>query len=132
MEDFPTPMLVVAALLRDREGRLLLQQALPGKAHEGLWELPGGKVDPGETPRAALAREIEEELGLTLDPEAMIPAGFADGPGSNGRPPIVLILYNCPQWSGAPAALDGQQWGWFDRAQVAALTLAPLDRSLLG
>src|SRR5205085_8233798 len=61
MENFPTLVPVVAGMNSDSEGRILLQQALPGKRHAGLWELPGGKVDPGETPRAALVREISEE-----------------------------------------------------------------------
>ena len=78
MEEIPTFVPVVAALIRDGEGRILLQQALPGKRHAGLWELPGGKVDRGETPRGALVREIDEELGITLEAEALLPAGFTD------------------------------------------------------
>ena len=76
------------------------EQALPGKRHAGLWEVPGGKVDPGETPRAALVREIGEELGLVLDPAALAPAGFVDEPALAGRNPIVLMLYSCWVWGG--------------------------------
>ena len=121
---------MVAALIRDGEGRVLLQRALPGKRHAGLWEFPGGKVDPGETPRAALAREIAEELGIALGEEGMAPAGFADERGGEGAPALVLFLYTCDAWSGEPAALDGQEWGWFAPVDLAALPLAPMDRTL--
>jgi 8-oxo-dGTP diphosphatase len=131
MEDFPTLIPVVAALIRDDAGRILLQQALPGKRHAGRWEVPGGKVDPGETPRAALVREIGEELGIALDSAGLAPAGFADERAEDGRPPIVLMLYTCGRWSGEPAALDGQTWGWFALAEALELPLAPLDRALL-
>ena len=131
MENFPTLVPVVAALIADASGRILLQQALPGKRHAGLWEVPGGKVDPGETPRAALVREISEELGIKLDPAALAPAGFVDDHSAQGRNPIVLMLYTCTVWSGAPEALDGQVWGWFTLAEALGLPLAPLDRTLL-
>lgn len=124
-------MPVVAALVPDAQGRLLLQRALPGKRHAGLWELPGGKVDPGETPRAALLREIKEELGIVLDAAAMAPAGFADEPAQAGRPALVLLLYNCSQWMGPAAALEGQEWGWFQSAEADRMPLAPMDRALL-
>jgi len=126
-----TFMPVVAAAIEDSEGRLLLQQGLPGKPHEGLWEFPGGKVDPGEAPREALAREIAEELGITLDPEAMIPVAFVDGPAPGRHPALVLLLYGCKLWSGVPQALEGQGWGWFTPAEAHAMPLAPLDRELL-
>lgn len=131
MEGNPTFITVVAAGIRDAEGRFLLQQALPGKAHGGLWEFPGGKVEPGETPRRALVREINEELGLALDAHGLEPAGFADEAGSGSRPAIVLIFYICTGWSGDPEARDLQQWGWFDAKSAAELPLAPMDRLLL-
>jgi 8-oxo-dGTP diphosphatase len=132
MANFPTLIPVVAALIRDGEGRILLQQALPGKRHAGLWEAPGGKVDPGESPRSALVREIKEELGITVEPGALLPAGFADEAAHEGRAPIVLLFYTCLTWSGTPASLDGQAWAWFTPAEVRELPLAPLDRELLG
>ncbi|OYW44118.1 MAG: hypothetical protein B7Z33_13340 [Sphingomonadales bacterium 12-68-11] len=123
-------MTVVAAGIRDPAGRFLLQKALPGKAHAGQWEFPGGKVDAGETPRAALIREINEELGLALDPEALEPAGFADESRSGASPPIVLIFYSCVRWEGEPEARESQDWGWFAPKAVSDLPLAPLDRLL--
>lgn len=131
MEEKPTWLAVVAAAIRDAQGRLLLQQALPGKRHAMPWEFPGGKVESGENPRLALAREVHEELGLTLDPAAMRPLGFADEAGAGTRPAIVLFLYDCPVWEGEPAALDGQAFGWFAPGEAGQLPLAPMDRALL-
>jgi 8-oxo-dGTP diphosphatase len=131
MEEKPTWLAVVAAAIRDSDGRVLLQQALPGKAHAGQWEFPGGKVESEENPRHALAREVREELGLRLDPAAMRPLGFADERGSDGRLAIVLFLYDCLAWSGDAEPLDGQSWGWFTLAEADDLALAPMDRALL-
>jgi 8-oxo-dGTP diphosphatase len=131
MEGKPTWLAVVAAAIRDGEGRLLLQQALPGKAHAGMWEFPGGKVESEENPRVALSREVREELGLTLDAAAMHPLGFADEAARDGRPGIVLFLYGCPDWSGHPEALEGQAFGWFTVGEAHGLALAPMDRLLL-
>jgi 8-oxo-dGTP diphosphatase len=131
MEEKPTWLAVVAAAIRDAQGRLLLQQALPGKRHAMLWELPGGKVESEENPRFALAREVREELGLTLDATAMRPLGFADETGFGGQPGIVLFLYDCPNWEREPAALEGQAFGWFAPDEAGRLPLAPMDRALL-
>ena len=119
---------VVALALTDGRGRLLLQQRPEGKRHAGLWEFPGGKVEPGETPRAALVREIAEELAIRLLPADLDPALFAE---EAGAPPIVLMLYTCRRWNGAIAGLEGQDWGWHDRPSARLLDLAPMDRTLL-
>ncbi len=131
LENPPTFLTVVAAAIRDAEGRLLLQKALPNKRHAGLWEFPGGKLENGETPRDSLCREIAEELGLELVAEAMTPAGFAEESASVGDSGIVLLLYNCPSWRGEPEGRDGQRWGWFDAAEADRLPLAGMDRVLL-
>ena len=128
----PTWLLVVAAAIHDAEGRLLLQQRAPGKHHELLWEFPGGKVEAEENPRLALAREIAEELAIELPPAAMRPLGFADEPGDEETGGVVLILYDCPGWTGTACGLEGQAFGWFTPAEAAALDLAPMDRQLLG
>lgn len=127
----PTWLAVVAAAIRDDAGRLLLQQALPGKPHAGLWEFPGGKVEVGENPRFALRREVAEELGLTVDERLMIPAGFADDDAGNQGPAIVLVLYECRAWHGQPQSREGQAWGWFTPAEAADLPMPPIDRALL-
>src|SRR6476469_3795091 len=99
--------MVVAAALVDAEGRVLLQRRAPGRAMAGLWEFPGGKVEIGERPEAALARELREELGIEVDPAALTPAAFAssDSPEGAGRH-MLLLLYLCREWTGDPRPLD--------------------------
>jgi 8-oxo-dGTP diphosphatase len=127
----PTCLLVVAGILRDRDGRMLLQQALPRKPHGHLWEFPGGKVEREENPRLALRRELHEELGVAVDEGLMMPVGFADDPTERGGPAIVLVLYECPSWQGEPQSREGQAWGWFTPAEASALPMPPIDRALL-
>jgi 8-oxo-dGTP diphosphatase len=127
----PTWLLVVAALIRDEAGRILLQQALPGKPHAGQWEFPGGKVETEENPRFALRREVFEELALSLDERQMRPAGFADDAGHDGAPAIVLFLYECARWTGEPQSREGQAWGWFTPQEAADLPMPQIDRALL-
>ncbi len=119
---------MVALALRDGMGRLLLQQRPMGKHHGGLWEFPGGKVEPCEHPRAALCREIAEELGIEIESSDLRPLLAADEPGDL---PIVLILYSCRNWQGEVVGQDGQRWGWFDREQAAQLPMPPMDHDLL-
>ena len=128
MTNIPTWTPVVALALTDAGGRLLLQQRPLGKHHGGLWEFPGGKVETVENPRFALVREIAEELGLTIDPADLSPALITDEAGDRV---IVLFLYTASKWSGDPEGREGQEWGWFTRAEAEALPLAPLDRDLL-
>jgi len=131
VERNPTFLPVVAAAIFDAQGRLLLQQCLPHKRHAGLWEFPGGKVEIGETPRFALCREIDEELGLELLEEHLQPAGFAEEPAADGTQRLVLFLYTCRRWRGRPRAREGQRWGWFTFAEAARLPLPAMDRCLL-
>jgi len=131
VESSPTFILVVAAAIVGADGRLLLQRALPGKRHAGQWEFPGGKVEPAENPGQALVREVREELALTLSAVAMEPAGFAEEAAAGDRPGIVLLLYSCARWSGAPEPREGQEWGWFTPQDAARLDLAAMDRRLL-
>ena len=131
LERKPTFVPVVAAAIRDRAGRLLLQQGLPHKRHAGLWEFPGGKVEIGETPRFALCREVAEELGIELVEDALEPAGFAEEESIDGRPPLVLFLYSSLRWRGEPQALEGQGWGWFTPEEAARLRMPEMDRALL-
>lgn len=126
-----TGVLVVAGAICGPDGRVLLQQRLPGKRHAGLWEFPGGKVEEGESPERALAREIEEELAIAISELGLERLALAGEPASATQPGIVLILYNVPAWSGNPRGVDGQDWGWFSVEEAAALPLAPMDRELL-
>ncbi|ANU08191.1 (deoxy)nucleoside triphosphate pyrophosphohydrolase [Paraurantiacibacter namhicola] len=131
MEKNPTWMAVVAVAMADGARRWLLQQRPAGKHHAGLWEFPGGKVESAESPRRALVREIAEELGVTLDEHALVPAGFAEGTGGSPEMPIVLFLYTCAFPGGAITAHDGQEWRWATAQEAGSLTLAPMDRQLL-
>ncbi len=105
-----------------------------GKAHGGLWEFPGGKIEPGEGVRAALAREIREESGIDVDREAMREIAFAaDEPGDGaGGPPVLLLLLQCPLWHGEATSLEGGEWRWFSPQEIAALPKPPLDARLAG
>jgi 8-oxo-dGTP diphosphatase len=125
--DNPTWLPVVAAAMIDGGGRVLMHRRPPGKAHAGLWEFPGGKVEAHEIPVNALIREISEELAIALDPGAIRPAAFAQsGPGESDIP-IVILLYTATVWLGVPHSTEGGDCGWFDLADVARLEMPPLD-----
>lgn len=128
MEKNPT-MTVVAVALVGGDGRVLLQQRAPDRAMAGLWEFPGGKVEPGETPEAALVREIEEELGLTLAPTALMPACFASAPLGDRH--MLLLLYLCRDWRGEPASLDAAALRWVTTGEMRALPMPPADAPLI-
>ncbi|MBB4618829.1 (deoxy)nucleoside triphosphate pyrophosphohydrolase [Sphingomonas abaci] len=123
-----TIIIVVAAALIDSAGRTLVQQRPPGKAHAGLWEFPGGKVEPGERPDAALARELAEELGLFVEPGALEPIGFVQA-GTPERP-MLLLLHACRDWQGEPAALEATALHWDRPEALAALPMPPADYPL--
>ena len=128
MEKNPT-MTVVAAALLDDDGRILLQQRAPGRAMAGLWEFPGGKVEAGELPEAALARELEEELGIGIAPGDVVPACFASAP-VGGRH-MILLLYLCRRWRGEPAALDASALTWLRPAEMDPQAMPPADAPLI-
>ncbi len=122
-------MLVVAAALVDHEGRVLLQQRLPGRQMAGLWEFPGGKVDEGETPEIALIRELGEELGIETEAACLAPAAFASEP--LGDKHLLLLLYVCRKWRGIPQALDAAALKWVKPGQMSALPMPPADKPLI-
>ncbi len=119
----PTMIPVVAVALVAQSGQVLMQQRRLGGAHGGLWEFPGGKVEPDETPADALIREIAEELGIALDSAALTPLTFATDPGQ----PHVILLYTCRCWSGEPQCLEGEAIGWFAPDALLQLAMPPLD-----
>ena len=131
MEKIPTWIAVVAVALGREDGRWLMHRRPPGKHHGGLWEFPGGKVEPGEVPDSALEREIREELGIALDPVSLAPAAFARSRGENGATPIVILLYSSRRWTGEPRALEGGETGWFLPREIATLAKPPLDVALV-
>ena len=123
---------VVAGALRRADGRWLMHQRPPGKHHAGLWEFPGGKVEPDEIPSQSLVRELREELGICCDPASFTPAGFAETVLPEAGRQIVILLYTVTGWLGEPAALEGGTVGWFTPEQALALPMPPLDVVLAG
>jgi 8-oxo-dGTP diphosphatase len=122
-------LLVVAAALFDGEGRVLLQQRPPGKPMAGLWEFPGGKIEPGETPEAALVRELHEELGIRLREEDLKPATFASAPLAGRH--LLLLLYVSKAWEGAPVAHHATALRWARPEEMRALPMPPADVPLV-
>jgi 8-oxo-dGTP diphosphatase len=134
---------VVAVALVNDAGQILLQKRRLGGMHGGLWEFPGGKVKPAESPEMALIREIREELGIDVEPHSLAPLTFASDPAQppGPREPYVILLYTCRTWIGEPQCLQGEAVGWFSREALAALaaqkgSMPPLDiplaQALLG
>lgn len=122
-----TGMIVVAAALFDDSGRVLLQRRPPGKHHGGLWEFPGGKVEPGESAIDALVREIDEELGIAVLPADLRPLTFATRDHADDGPAMILLLYACHRWAGEPVCEAGAALAWAGKAELARLEKPPLD-----
>ncbi|MFA6114919.1 MAG: (deoxy)nucleoside triphosphate pyrophosphohydrolase [Sphingomonas sp.] len=121
---------VVAVALIDGEGRVLVQRRPAGKMMAGLWEFPGGKVEPGETPEAALIREIAEELGIAISPAELKPAAFASEPLAGRH--LLLLLYICRAWDGMPHALHAEELLWCPPDSLYDLAMPPADLPLIG
>jgi len=125
------PLLVVAAALVDREGRVLMQQRPPGKSLAGLWEFPGGKVEQGETPEAALVRELAEELGLGIDQADLVPFTFATLPPTEKGRALILLLYIVRRWHGVPEAIEASALHWAPPSDLTHLPMPPADVPLV-
>jgi 8-oxo-dGTP diphosphatase len=122
-------VLVAAVALVDTDGRVLLAERPPGKHLAGLWEFPGGKVDSGETPEAALVRELAEELGIDVHETCLAPLTFA----SHAYPDFHLLmpLYVCRKWSGIVTAREGQHLAWVRPARLGDYKMPPADTPLV-
>ncbi|OYU38093.1 MAG: 8-oxo-dGTP diphosphatase MutT [Pseudorhodobacter sp. PARRP1] len=103
-------LLVSAVALIDPEGRVLLAQRPEGKSLAGLWEFPGGKVEPGETPEAALIRELKEELGIDTWKSCLAPLTFASHSYDDFH--LLMPLFACRRWEGIPTPQEGQNLAW--------------------
>jgi 8-oxo-dGTP diphosphatase len=126
----PKPiLLVVACALVDTEGRILLAQRPEGKSMAGLWEFPGGKLDEGETPEAALIRELREELGIETQEACLAPLFFA----SHSYPKFHLLmpLYICRKWQGRAVAREGQNLAWVRPDKLRDYPMPPADVPLV-
>jgi 8-oxo-dGTP diphosphatase len=125
----PPIILVAAVVLIDADGRVLLAERPEGKSMAGLWEFPGGKVQPGETPEAALIRELDEELGIGVHESCLAPFTFA----SHAYPEFHLLmpLYVCRKWTGIAASREGQRLKWVYPAQLPDYPMPPADKPLI-
>ena len=123
-------MAVVAGAIGDGTGRWLLQKRPAGKRHAGLWEFPGGKVEPGETPLHALVRELNEELTIRVTAIAQPAVARAAAAPGEGERAIVIHLYTIDAWDGTPQPEPGAELGWFAAEEIARLRLPPLDSQL--
>ena len=121
-------LLVAACALIDADGRVLLAKRPQGRPMAGLWEFPGGKVEPGETPEAALIRELEEELAIRVTPSCLAPFTFA----SHGYPAFHLLmpLYLCRSWDGEISAQQGQELAWVRASRLSEYAMPPADEPL--
>jgi 8-oxo-dGTP diphosphatase len=122
-------LLVVAAALVDTEGRVLIAQRPPGKQLAGLWEFPGGKLDPGERPEQALARELAEELGIEVATADLAPLTFASHAYEAFH--LLMPLYLCRRWRGEPHAREGQTLAWARPSALDATRMPPADAPLI-
>ncbi len=122
-------VLVSAVALIDRDGRVLIAQRPEGKSMAGLWEFPGGKVEPGETPEAALIRELHEELGIGTWASCLAPLTFA----SHGYEDFHLLmpLYACRKWEGTPVSKEGQALKWVFAKDLRDYPMPPADLPLI-
>ena len=121
-------LLVVACALVDADGRVLLAKRPPGRPLAGLWEFPGGKIEPGETPEGALIRELQEELGIKVTPACLAPFTFASH--SYERFHLLMPLYVCRKWEGVVAALQGQELAWVRALRLGDFAMPPADEPL--
>jgi 8-oxo-dGTP diphosphatase len=118
-------VLVSAVALIDPDGRVLLAQRPEGKSMAGLWEFPGGKVEPDETPEAALIRELQEELGIDTWSSCLAPLTFA----SHGYDDFHLLmpLFACRKWNGTPHEREGQVLKWARASELRDYPMPPAD-----
>jgi 8-oxo-dGTP diphosphatase len=121
-------LLVSACALVDPDGRVLLAKRPAGKPLAGLWEFPGGKIEPGETPEAALIRELEEELGIRIAGKCLAPLTFASH--SYEAFHLLMPLYVCRTWEGEIEARQGQELAWVRAGRLADYAMPPADEPL--
>lgn len=121
-------VLVAACALIDADGRVLLARRPEGKAMGGLWEFPGGKLGDGETPEAALVRELKEELAIDVAPSCLAPVGFASH--DSGDFHLLMPLFICRKWSGQPRPMEAQALAWVRPGEFPSYEMPPADRPL--
>ena len=122
-------LLVTACALVDADGRVLLTQRPEGKSLAGLWEFPGGKVDPGETPEESLIRELHEELGITVKPGCLAPLTFASHTYETFH--LLMPLFICRRYEGIPRPMEGQTLKWVKPKDMRDYPMPPADIPLI-
>ncbi|MBC2836211.1 8-oxo-dGTP diphosphatase MutT [Paragemmobacter straminiformis] len=122
-------VLVSAVALIDADGRVLLAQRPEGKSLAGLWEFPGGKVEPGETPEAALIRELKEELGIDTQASCLAPLTFASHTYESFH--LLMPLFACRRWQGTPHGAEGQNLAWVRPNALRDYPMPPADLPLI-
>jgi len=121
--------LVVACALVDADKRILLAQRPEGKTLAGLWEFPGGKVEPGERPEATLIRELHEEIGITVSEPCLAPLTFASHAYETFH--LLMPLYICRRWEGFVTAREGQALAWVRPNKLRGYPMPPADIPLI-
>ncbi len=122
-------LLVSAVALIDVDGRVLLAQRPEGKSMAGLWEFPGGKVEPGETPEAALVRELNEELGIDTWSSCLAPLTFASHSYDDFH--LLMPVFACRKWDGIPTPQEGQKLAWVAPNKMRDYPMPPADVPLI-
>jgi 8-oxo-dGTP diphosphatase len=122
-------LLVAAAALVDRDNRVLISKRPEGKQLAGLWEFPGGKVNPGETPEAALRRELAEELGIDVCETCLAPFTFASHAYKDFH--LLMPLFLCRNWDGEVEPQEGQEIAWVRAKRLADYPMPPADAPLI-
>ena len=124
------PLLLVAACaLVDSDNRVLLAQRPEGKTLAGLWEFPGGKIEPGETPENSLIRELHEELGIDVKAACLAPFTFASHEYEKMH--LLMPLFVCRRWEGTVQALEGQRLAWVEPKKMRSFSMPPADEPLI-
>ncbi len=122
-------VLVAAVALIDKDGRVLLAQRPEGKSLAGLWEFPGGKVEPGESPETALIRELHEELGIETWSSCLAPLTFASHAYADFH--LLMPLFACRRWQGIPHPREGQKLAWARAGELGDYPMPPADIPLI-
>src|SRR5438094_8652061 len=122
-------VLVAACALIDADGRVLISRRPEGKPMAGLWEFPGGKVEPDERPEAALVRELKEELAIDVSEACLAPLTFASHSYETFH--LLMPLYVCRRWEGTITALEGQELKWLKPNRLRVYPMPPADLTLI-